>query len=110
MDFLISSAWAQAAPAAQQSSPFSPLIVMVVFFAIFYFIAIRPQMKRAKEHRAMLGQLARGDEVVTSGGIAGRIVEIGDAFLELEIAQGTTIKLQKSAIGAVLPKGTLKSA
>ena len=110
MEFLISSAHAQAAPAAQTSSPFSPLIVMVVFFAIFYFIAIRPQMKRAKEHRAMLGQLAKGDEVVTSGGIAGRVVDIGDAFLELEIAPGTTIKLQKSAIGTVLPKGTLKSA
>lgn len=110
MDFLISSAYAQAAPATQSPSAFSPLIVMVVFFAIFYFIAIRPQMKRAKEHRAMLGQLAKGDEVVTSGGIAGRVIDIGESFIELEIAPGTTIKLQRHAIGAVLPKGTLKSA
>ncbi|HVF36145.1 MAG TPA: preprotein translocase subunit YajC [Candidatus Saccharimonadia bacterium] len=110
MDFLISSAFAQGAPAAQSPSAFSPLIVMVVFFAIFYFIAIRPQMKRAKEHRAMLGQLAKGDEVVTSSGIAGRVIEIGDSFIELEVAPGTAIKLQRHAIGAVLPKGTLKSA
>ena len=110
MDFFISSAYAQAAPAAQQPSAFSPLIVMVVFFAIFYFIAIRPQMKRAKEHRQMLGQLAKGDEVVVAGGIAGRVVEIGDSFIDVEIAPNMAIKVQKHAIGAVLPKGTLKSA
>ena len=110
MDFLISPAFAQAAPAGAASSPFSPLIVMVIFFGIFYFIAIRPQMKRAKEHRAMLSQIAKGDEVVTSGGIAGRVEELGESFVALEIAPGVSIKVQKHAIGAVLPKGTLKSA
>ena len=109
MDFLISPAFAQATPAGA-SSPFSPLIVMVIFFGIFYFIAIRPQMKRAKEHRAMLAQIAKGDEVVTSGGIAGRVEELGDSFVQLEIAPGVSVKVQKHAIGTVLPKGTLKSA
>lgn len=108
MEFLISSAFAQGAPAGS-SSPFSPLIIMVIFFGIFYFIAIRPQMKRAKEHRAMLAQIAKGDEIVTSGGIAGRVDEIGESFVQLEIAPGVSVKLQKHAVGAVLPKGTLKS-
>ena len=110
MDFLISSAYAQGAPAAQSPSAFSPLIVMVVFFAIFYFIAIRPQMKRAKEHRAMISQLGKGDEVVTSGGVAGRVVELGDAFVDVEIAPNVTVKIQRHAINTVLPKGSLKSA
>jgi len=111
MGFFISDALAQGAAApAPAGSPFSPLIVMVVFFAIFYFIAIRPQMKRAKEHRAMLGQLARGDEVITSGGLAGRVVELGDAFVDLEIAPNVTIKIQRHAISTVLPKGSLKQA
>lgn len=109
MDFFISNAWAQGAPAAAPS-PLSPLIMIAVFFAIFYFIAIRPQMKRAKEHRTMLGALARGDEVITSGGVAGRVGELGDAFVELEIAPQVTIKVQRHAITSVLPKGSLKSA
>ena len=114
MGFFISDAFAQGAGTAAATpaagSPFSPLIVMIVFFAIFYFIAIRPQMKRAKEHRAMLGQLARGDEVITSGGVAGRVVELGDAFVDLEIAPNVTIKVQRHAISTVLPKGSLKQA
>lgn len=109
MEFLISSAFAQATPAGA-ASPFSPLIVMVIFFGIFYFIAIRPQMKRAKEHRAMLSQIAKGDEIVTSGGIAGRVEELGESFVQLEIAPGVSVKVQKNAIGTVLPKGTLKAA
>jgi preprotein translocase subunit YajC len=80
-----------------------------VLFAVFYFMLIRPQMKRAKEQRAMIGGLAKGDEVVTNGGIAGRIDELGDSFVTLEIATNVKIKLQKSAITLVLPKGTLKS-
>jgi len=75
---------------------------------VFYFMLIRPQMKRAKEQRAMIGGLAKGDEVVTNGGIAGRIDELGDSFVTLEIAANVKIKLQKSAITLVLPKGTLK--
>ena len=110
MDFLISSAFAQGAGPAGQPSAFPSMLVMIGFFAIFYFIAIRPQMKRAKEHRQMIAALAKGDEVVTSGGIVGRVEDLGDAFVKVEIADKVTIKIQRHAISAVLPKGTIKSA
>ena len=108
MDFLISPAYAQAA--AAQPSPYSPLIMLAVFFAVFFFFVIRPQMKRAKEHRNMIAAIGKGDEVVTSGGILGRVEEIGDAFITVEVSDGVRIKLQKHAVSAVLPKGTLKSS
>ena len=108
LDFLISPAHAQAA--AGQPSPWSPLIMLAVFFAVFFFFVIRPQMKRAKDHRAMIASIGKGDEVVTNGGILGRVDEIGDAFISLEIADGVRIKVQKHAIAAVLPKGTLKAS
>ena len=108
MDFLISSAYAQAADAAAQPNPLLSFLPLLVLFAVFYFMLIRPQMKRAKEQRAMIGGLAKGDEVVTNGGIAGRIDDLGDSFVTLEIATNVKIKLQKSAITLVLPKGTLK--
>jgi preprotein translocase subunit YajC len=111
MSLLSSAAVAQAAaPAAAPGSPFPMLIMMVVLFGIFYFLMIRPQMKRQKEHRALLGALAKGDEVVTNGGIAGRIEDVGDSFVSVEIAPGVTVKLQKGAVAQVLPKGTLKSS
>ena len=109
MDFLISNAYAQAADPAAQQNPLISFLPLLVLFAVFYFMLIRPQMKRAKEQRAMIGGLAKGDEVVTNGGIAGRIDELGDSFVTLEIAANVKIKLQKSAITLVLPKGTLKS-
>ena len=109
LDLIISPAAAQAAP-AQQGSPISLLVMMVLFFAVFYFMAIRPQMKRAKEHRALLSGLSKGDEVLTNGGIAGRIEDLGESFVTVEIASGVSIKVQKNAISAVLPKGSLKSA
>jgi preprotein translocase subunit YajC len=109
MDFLISPAFAQAAGAAQPS-PWSPLIMLAVFFAVFFFFVIRPQAKRAKEHRTMIAALSKGDEVVTSGGILGRIDEVGDSFITVEVSDGVRLKLQKGAITTVLPKGTLKSA
>lgn len=109
LDLIISPAAAQAAP-AQQGSPMSLLIMMVLFFAVFYFMAIRPQMKRAKEHRALLAALSKGDEVIMAGGIAGRVEELGESFVGVEIADGVKIKVQKNAITAVLPKGSLKSA
>ena len=86
------------------------IIMMVALFAIMYFLMIRPQMKRQKEHRAMLDKLSKGDEVITSGGIAGTVTDIGDNFVTLEVADNVRVRVQKGAIGNVLPKGTLKSA
>jgi preprotein translocase subunit YajC len=83
--------------------------MLAIFFAVFFFFVIRPQMKRAKEHRALIAALAKGDEVVTSGGILGRVEDVGEAFITLEVADGVRMKMQKHAIGTVLPKGTLKS-
>ena len=110
LDLIISPAAAQAAPAAQGGNPMQLIIMMVLFFAVFYFMAIRPQMKRAKEHRALLSGLSKGDEVITNGGLAGRVVDLTDSFVGLEISDGVSVKIQKNAITAVLPKGTLKSA
>jgi preprotein translocase subunit YajC len=110
MDFLISSAYAQAAGAAEQPNPLLSFLPLLILFAVFYFMLIRPQMKRAKDQRNMISALAKGDEVVTNGGMAGRIEELGDSFVSLEIAPNVRIKLQKSAISLVLPTGTLKSS
>jgi preprotein translocase subunit YajC len=110
MDFLISPAFAQAAGGAAQPNPWQPLIMLAVFFAVFWFFLIRPQMKRAKEHKAMLAQIARGDEVITSGGLLGRVDAISDAFITVEIADNVRVKVQKQAVTAVLPKGTLKAS
>ncbi|MEQ1440410.1 preprotein translocase subunit YajC [Fontimonas sp. SYSU GA230001] len=85
---------------------FLPLILLVV---LFYFMLIRPQMKRNREHRDMLAKIAKGDEVVTAGGIAGKVVNIGEAYLSVEIADNVAVKVQKSSVTSVLPKGTLKS-
>ncbi len=109
LDFVIAPAYAQAAAPAAPSM-MSTLLFPIALIAIMYFLMIRPQMKRQKEHRAMLEKLARGDEVITNGGIAGTIVEIGEAFVTVEVASGVQLRVQKGAIGNVLPKGTLKSA
>jgi preprotein translocase subunit YajC len=109
MNFFIENAWAQGAAPAQGGS-LSFLLMMGLFFVIFYFMLIRPQSKRAKEHRAMLQALATGDEVVTSGGILGRVTEVGDNFVTLEVADGVRLKVQKAQIGTLMPKGTLKAS
>ncbi|MBC7656812.1 MAG: preprotein translocase subunit YajC [Frankiaceae bacterium] len=109
LDLLISPAAAQAAPAAGGSAMTS-LLLPLVFIGVMFFLMIRPQMKRAKEHRELVAKLAKGDEVITTGGIAGRVEDLGDAFVTVEIADNVRAKLQRAAIVAVLPKGTLKSA
>ncbi len=110
MDFLISTAHAQAAAPAAAPNPMSSMLFMLVIIGAMFFLMIRPQMKRAKEQRTMLAALAKGDEVITTGGLMGQITAISDAFVTLEIADKVQIKVQKNAISAVLPKGTLKSA
>jgi preprotein translocase subunit YajC len=109
MDFLIPEALAQGT-GGSSGGQFAPLLMMVVFIVIFYFLLIRPQQKKAKEHQALVSKLSAGDEVVTTGGILGRIVEVGDTFITLEIADEVRIKVQKFQIGSLMPKGTLKSA
>jgi len=83
---------------------------MAAFIALFYFMLIRPQQRRAKEHQALVAKLATGDEVVTSGGLLGRITDVGDTFVTLEVADGVRVKVQKVQITQLMPKGTLKSA
>jgi len=109
LDLVISPAFAQdAAPAG--GSMLSTLAFPIILIAIMYFLMIRPQMKRAKEHKAMLSKLAVGDEVLTSGGIAGVVRVLGDNFVTIEVADKVQIQVQRGAVGNVLPKGTLKSA
>jgi preprotein translocase subunit YajC len=109
MNSLIPAAWAQAG-AASGGSPLAFPLMMVAFVAIFYFLLLRPQQKKAKDHQNMIAKLATGDEVVTSGGVLGRITEVGDAFVTLEVADGVRMKVQKAQVTSLMPKGTLKSA
>ncbi len=107
----ISSAFAQTAPAAggdMQSSLMS-MLPLVLMFVVLYFVMIRPQMKKAKEHKAMIDALAKGDEVVTGGGLLGKVSRMGDAFITVEVAAGVEVQVQRAAVVQVLPKGTLKS-
>jgi preprotein translocase subunit YajC len=109
MDFFINVANAQAAGGAQGGGLVS-MLMFVPILAIFYFLIIRPQNKRAKEQREMISKIAAGDEVATTGGILGKVAEVGEQFLTVEIATGVNIKLQKFQVAQVLPKGTVKSA
>ncbi len=108
----ISSAYAQTPPAAAAGgdmfSSITGMLPLVLMFVVLYFVMIRPQMKRQKEHKAMLEALAKGDEIVTAGGVAGKIAKMGDSYVGLEVAEGVEIQIQRSAIAQVLPKGTLK--
>ncbi|MCX7235996.1 MAG: preprotein translocase subunit YajC [Burkholderiales bacterium] len=105
---LISNAFAQSAPAGDAGGlmSFIPLILM---FVVLYFIMIRPQMKRQKEMKAMLEALAAGDEVITVGGILGKVTAVKDQYITVEIVTGTEVQMQKNAVTSVLPKGTIKS-
>jgi preprotein translocase subunit YajC len=109
MEWLIPSAYAQAAGGAQPNA-FVQLLPLVLIFVVFYFLLIRPQARRAKEHKAMVAALAVGDEVVTAGGILGKVTEAGEQFVTVEISDGVRVKVQRHTVGAVLPKGTLKNA
>jgi preprotein translocase subunit YajC len=111
MNLLVSDAYAQTPGGGLTGGGVAPnIIILVVFVVVFYFLLIRPQQKRMKDQQSMLSRLASGDEVVTSGGILGRITDVSDTFLTLEIADGVRIKVQKSQISQLMPKGTLKSA
>jgi preprotein translocase subunit YajC len=107
MPFVLAQAAPAAAPAA--GSPIFTFLPIIVLFGVFYFLMIRPQMKRQKELRTMLSALAKGDEVVTNGGIAGRIDEVGETFISVEIASNVVVKVQKGSVSQVLPKGSLKA-
>lgn len=110
MDSLISAAHAQAAAAGPGAAGLSPVYLMVGMIALMYFMVIRPQSKKAKEHKELLDKLAAGNEVVTSGGIVGRITDAGETFITLEVAKGVEIKVQRSQISQLLPNGSIKSA
>ncbi|MBT8051407.1 MAG: preprotein translocase subunit YajC [Gammaproteobacteria bacterium] len=108
MDFFIASAHAQDAATPQAGlMSFLPLIII---FVIFYFLLIRPQMKRAKEHKNLVAALSVGDEVVTNGGLLGKITKVGESFVTVEVGENVKVKLQRHAVASVMPKGTIKSA
>lgn len=106
---LISPAYAQAAASGGTGDLLATMLPMVAIFAVFYFLMIRPQQKKQKEHRAMIEALEKGNEVVTAGGIAGRVSKVDDQYVTVEIAQGVEIHVQRQAVSQLLPKGTLKS-
>lgn len=109
MSFFISEALAEGGADAGQGDPMTSLIFMIVIFAVFYFLLIRPQAKRAKEHKQLVAALNKGDEIITSGGIYGKLSNVSEDFVEVDIAEGMTVKMQRQAIASVLPKGTIKS-
>ena len=109
MSFFISDAMADGAAAAPQGGGLQLIIMMAIFFGIMYFMIIRPQQKRAKEHRELISSISKGDEIIAGGGIIGKVVNLGDNFIEMNVAEGSTIKVQRQAVSAVMPKGTMKS-
>ena len=110
----ISSAFAQTAPAAASGgdmmSSLTGMLPLVLMFVVLYFVMIRPQMKKQKEHRAMIDALAKGDEVATAGGLLGKVTKLGDSYLTLELTAGVEVQLQRSAIVQVLPKGAINTS
>jgi len=110
IDLMITTAYAQSAPAAAPfGSDLMAFLPMIAIFVVFYFLLIRPQQKKAKEARAMLEALQKGDEIVTAGGVLGRISKLGEQYLTVEIANGTEIMVQRGAVAQLLPKGTIKA-
>lgn len=108
MSFFISDALAEGGAAASQGDPITALLFPIGLLVLFYFFLIRPQSKRAKEQKAMVSALSKGDEVLTQGGILGKITKVNDSFVILEISENVNITVQKSAVGSLMPKGTIK--
>jgi preprotein translocase subunit YajC len=108
MDFIISDA--MAAGESPQGGGLQLIFMVALFFGIMYFMIIRPQSKKAKEHASLLDALSKGDEIVTNGGILGKITKLGDNFIELKVSDTSTMKIQRHAIASVMPKGTMKGA
>ena len=104
----ISDAYAQAEP-AQEGSLIGAILPLILFLGIFWFLLLRPQQKRQKEHKTMVAALKKGDEIVTNGGLLGKVTKIGDTFVSVEIAQGQEVNIQRQAIQSLMPKGTIKS-
>lgn len=105
----ISNAYAQAAAPAGAGGGLMGLLPIILMFVVLYFLMIRPQMKRQKEQKAMIDALGKGDEIVSAGGLVGKVTKVGDAYVTLEIADGTEVVMQKAAITMLLPKGTIKT-
>jgi preprotein translocase subunit YajC len=114
MSFFISDAIAEvsaetaAAPAAQQADPLASLLLPIGLVVLFYFFLIRPQSKRQKEHKKMVSELQKGEEVITTGGLLGKITSVNESFITLEVANGVTVNVQKNAVQNIMPKGTIK--
>ena len=107
MGFFIADAHAQIGGGG--GDPTFSFIMLIALFAVFYFVLIRPQSKRQKEHKAMVASLSKGDEVVTNGGLLGKITNVGDSFVTVEVADGMEVRVQRMAVAALMPKGTIKS-
>ena len=106
MGFFISDAYAQGGGGG---APYGDIMFLVLLFAVFYFLLIRPQQKRAKEHKKMVAAVAKGDEVITNGGLLGKVLDVGDNFLTVNVAEGVDVKLQRGSVASTVPKGTIKS-
>lgn len=106
---LISEAWAQSAGGGAQGGGLESMLLIVLMFVVLYFLMIRPQMKRAKEHKAMIEALQKGDEVVTAGGVLGRVSKLNENYITLEIANNVEIQVQRPSVQVILPKGTIKN-
>jgi preprotein translocase subunit YajC len=106
---LISEAYAQAAPAGAGGMDLMGLLPLVLMFVLLYFLMIRPQAKKAKEHKNMVAALQKGDEVVTGGGVLGKVAKVGDQYLSIEVAPNVEIQVQRFSVQLVLPKGTIKN-
>lgn len=109
MSFFISDAFAEGAAAASPEGGLLGMLPLLLIFVLFYFMLIRPQSKRAKEQKNMIAALAKGDEVVTNGGLLGKVTNVGDNFLTLQIADDVKVRIQKQSVASLVPKGTIKS-